>query len=79
MQQQVKQERSETYNYTKSNQPTAPANDAFKVEVYELVGSLKFICLGLNFLDHLDPQIANPLLQTYGPKQTFNIKTFKYY
>ena len=59
MQQQVKQDKSETYNYTKSNHPTAPANHFSKKKVHELVVSLNFICLGLDFLNYLNGQVTD--------------------
>ena len=34
MQQQVQQDKSETFNYTKSNQPTAPVSHSSKKEVH---------------------------------------------
>lgn len=50
----------ETYNYTQSNWPTAGVNECSKVKVYGLIEPLNFICLGIDFLVHLDHQ----LLQT---------------
>ena len=38
---QVKQCKSETYNYAKSNLPTVCVNDCSKVKVHELVRSVK--------------------------------------
>ena len=51
--QQVKQEKSETYNYTQSKQTTARVNDCSKVKLCGLVGPLNFIFLDMDFLDPL--------------------------
>ena len=55
MEPQVKQAKSETYNYTQFNLPTACVNDCSKMKLHELVSSLqKFIALGMDFSDHRD-------------------------
>ena len=58
---QVKQDKSETYNYIQSNLPAACVNNCSKVKVHELGRSLKFICLNMDFSGHSDQQITNLL------------------
>ena len=66
MEPQVKQAKSESYNYTHSN-----LNDCSKLKVYELVRSiLKFIGPGMDFSDHADQWIIDLSFDTKA--QTFN-------
>ena len=52
--QQVKQGKSETYNYTLSKRTTAGVNYRSKIKLHGLVGALNFISLGMDFLDPLN-------------------------
>ena len=52
--QQVKQDKSETYNYTQSKRVTARVNDCSKVKLHGLVGSLNLISLGMESLGSAD-------------------------
>ena len=55
MKPKVNKDKSETYNYTKLNLPTAFVNDNSKVKLHELGRSLlKFNCLGMDFSDCSD-------------------------
>ena len=54
MEHQVKQDKSETCNYSLSNLATTRVNEYPKIKAHELVRSLKFIFLGIDFSDHLD-------------------------
>ena len=68
--QQVKHDKSKTYNYTQSKQATACVNDCSKVKLRELVGPLNLISLGIDFLDPLNQEITG---QTNRSKHlTFN-------
>ena len=63
MQQQVKLDKYKTCNYTQSKQQTARTNDCSKVKLHGLVRSLNFISLGVDFLDPVNQQITDPLIQ----------------
>ena len=68
--QQVKQNKSENYNYTNSKQATACVNDCSKVKLHGLVRPLNLIFPGMDLLDYLDQQISD---QTYRSNHlTFN-------
>ena len=56
---QVKQGKSETYNYAQSKQARAPVNDYPNVKLYGLVGPQIFISLDTDFLNALDQQITD--------------------
>ena len=72
MEQQVKPVKSEIYNYTQSNLPTACVNDCSKVKMNELVRSLlQFIVPGIDFSDHADQWIIDLLFPAKA--QTFKI------
>ena len=72
--QQVKQDKCETNNYTKSKRLTACVNDCSKEKTALLSLTTKLISLGMNFLDPLDQQITDLLFQTNRSKH----QTFKY-
>ena len=71
MKPQANQDKSETYNYTQRNLPTACVNDCSKVKVHELFRPLKLICQGMDFGDHSDQWIAD--LSFDIKAQIFNI------
>ena len=72
--QQVKQDKCETNNYTKSKRLTACVNDCSKENTALISLTTKLISLGMNFLDPLDQQITDLLFQTNRSKH----QTFKY-
>ena len=72
--QQVKQDKSETHNCTKSKRPTACVSECSKVKLRVLVRPLNFISLGMYFFDALDQKITDLLFQT----NSFKHITFKY-
>ena len=66
--QEVKQDKSETYNYKQSKRSKACVNDCSKIKLHGLVGPLNFISLGTDFLVHLDQPIIDLLFQTNRSK-----------
>ena len=68
MQQQVKQDKSETSNYTQPNCPTAHVNGCSKIKLHGLVAPLNIISLGMGYLDSLDHWITDPLPETNRSK-----------
>ena len=55
----VKQDKSETYNYTQPKRATARVNEFPKVKLHGLVGSLNFISSDMDFSDPLVQQITH--------------------